>query len=241
MVGEGTLALASLIAAVAGISLVSQCNLPSVGTVSDLNWHIYYDTWANATTNKATAFVLGGGALIESIGIPAPLAKTIMAVLVISFAATTLDTATRIQRFILMEIGDASHITPLQNRYTATLIAILPALALTLWNVTDPVSGTLLKAGWVLWPIFGASNQMLAALILMMISIYFWKKNKTVLPLILPFIFLSVTTVASLLTHAMFFMGNNRLLFVIVAILLLLTLWMLYEGWLVYRKGRSAK
>ena len=241
MVGEGTLALASLIAAVAGISLVSQCNLPSVGTVSDLNWHIYYDTWANATTNKATAFVLGGGALIESIGIPAPLAKTIMAVLVISFAATTLDTATRIQRFILMEIGDASHITPLQNRYTATLIAILPALALTLWNVTDPVSGTLLKAGWVLWPIFGASNQMLAALTLMMVSIYFWRKNKTVLPLILPFIFLSVTTVTSLLTHAMSFMGNNRLLFVIVAILLLLTLWMLYEGWLVFRKGRSAK
>ena len=241
MVGEGTLALASLIAAVAGISLVSQCNLPSVGTVSDLNWHIYYDTWANAATNKATAFVLGGGALIESIGIPASLAKTIMAVLVISFAATTLDTATRIQRFILMEIGDTSYITPLQNRYTATLIAILPALALTLCNVTDPVSGTLLKAGWVLWPIFGASNQMLAALTLMMVSIYFWRKNKTVLPLILPFLFLSVTTIASLLTHAMFFMGNNRLLFVIVAILLLLTLWMLYEGWLVYRKGRSAK
>ena len=241
MVGEGTLALASLIAAVAGISLVSQCNLPSVGNVSDLNWHVYYDTWANAATNKATAFVLGGGALIESIGIPESLAKTIMAVLVISFAATTLDTATRIQRFILMEIGDTSHITLLQNRYTATLIAILPALALTLWNVTDPVSGTLLKAGWVLWPIFGASNQMLAALTLMMVSIYFWRKNKTVLPLILPFLFLSVTTIASLLTHAMSFMGNNRLLFVIVAILLLLTLWMLYEGWLVYRKGRSEK
>ena len=51
MVGEGTLALASLIAAVAGISLVSQCNLPSVGNVSDLNWHVYYDTWANAATN----------------------------------------------------------------------------------------------------------------------------------------------------------------------------------------------
>ena len=241
MVGEGTLALASLIAAVAGISLVSQCNLPSVGNVSDLNWHVYYDTWANAATNKATAFVLGGGALIESIGIPESLAKTIMAVLVISFAATTLDTATRIQRFILMEIGDASHITLLQNRYTATLIAILPALALTLWNVSDPVSGTLMKAGWVLWPIFGASNQMLAALTLMMVSIYFWKKNKSVLPLILPFIFLSVITVVSLLTHAMYFIGNNRLLFVIVAILLILTLWMLYEGWLVYRKGLSAK
>ena len=105
MLGEGTLALASTIAAVAGISLVTNCSLPSVGPVEDLNWHVYYDTWANASTNKATAFVLGGGALIQSLGIPPTLSKTIMAVLVISFAATTLDTATRIQRFILMEIG----------------------------------------------------------------------------------------------------------------------------------------
>ena len=68
MIGEGTLALASTICAVAGIGLVSTCNLPAIGAVSDLTWAVYYDSWAHASANKATAFVLGGGALLESIG-----------------------------------------------------------------------------------------------------------------------------------------------------------------------------
>jgi carbon starvation protein len=241
MLGEGTLALASTIAAVAGISLVTNCNLPSIGPVSNLNWNIYYDTWSHATANKATAFVLGGGALIESLGISPTLAKTIMAVLVISFAATTLDTATRIQRFILMELGDAVQIPKLKNRYVATIIAIFPALALTLWTVSDPLSGDSIQAGWVLWPIFGASNQMLAALILMTLSIYFWKLNKPVLPLVIPFVFITITTIAALVVNAQSFVGNNRLLLGIVGILSSLILWMLYEGWSVYRAGRTQK
>jgi len=241
MLGEGTLALASTIAAVAGISLVTNCNLPSIGPVSNLNWNIYYDTWSHATANKATAFVLGGGALIESLGISPTLAKTIMAVLVISFAATTLDTATRIQRFILMELGDAVQIPKLKNRYVATIIAIFPALALTLWTISDPLSGDSIQAGWVLWPIFGASNQMLAALILMTLSIYFWKLNKPVLPLVIPFVFITITTIAALVVNAQSFVGNNRLLLGIVGILSSLILWMLYEGWSVYRAGRTQK
>ena len=239
MLGEGTLALASTIAAVAGISLVTNCNLPSIGAVDNLSWNIYYDTWAHAATNKATAFVLGGGALIQSLGIPQTLAKTIMAVLVISFAATTLDTATRIQRFILTEVGQTINVPLLKNRYIATFVAIVPALALTLWNIADPVSGELTQAGWVLWPIFGASNQMLAALTLMTLSIYFWKKNKPVLPLIIPFVFITVTTLSSLAVNAQSFIGNNPLLFVIDCILATLILWMLYEGWTVFRAGRS--
>ena len=239
MLGEGTLALVSIIAAVAGISLVANCELPSIGHVDDLSWSIYYDSWAHATTNKATAFVLGGGALIESLGISSNLSKTIMAVLVISFAATTLDTATRIQRFILMEIGDSIKIEPLKNRYVATLFAIVPALGLTLWNVADPSTGKIMQAGWVLWPIFGASNQMLAALTLMILCIYFWKRNKPVLPLIIPFIFLTVTTLISLAVKAQSFVETNRLLLVIDGILSALILWMLYEGWKVYRAGRQ--
>ena len=90
-----------------------------------------------------------------------------MAVLVISFAATTLDTATRIQRFILNEFGKATKVKILSNRYIATLIAIIPAVLMAFWNITDPGSGGTRQAGWVLWPIFGASNQMLAALTLM--------------------------------------------------------------------------
>ena len=241
MLGEGTLALASTIAAVAGISLVTDCTLPSIGSVENLSWNIYYDTWAHATTNKATAFVLGGGALIQSLGFSPILAQTITAVLVISFAATTLDTATRIQRFILGEVGEAIEFSILKNRYVATLIAILPALALTFWSIYDPLSGQSTKAGWILWPIFGASNQMLAALTLMMLSIYFWKKDKPVLPLVIPFILITITTLSALVLNAHSFFRNNHFLLFINSFLTLLIVWMIYEGWLVFKAGKFKK
>ena len=230
MIGEGTLALATTVAAVAGISLVTQCNLPSVGQVSDLNWAVYYDSWAHASENKAAAFVLGGGALIQSLGIPASMANTLMAVLVISFAATTLDTATRIQRFILKEFGLAMKIKPLTNRYVATVIAIVPAILLAFWNVSDPGSGATRQAGWVLWPIFGASNQMLAALTLMVLTLYYWKKKKPILPLLIPMVFIMVVTFTVLVSNAINFYGHNGILFGLTILLMGLIIWMVFEG-----------
>ena len=230
MIGEGTLALASTIAAVAGISLVGEAHLPSVGAVSDLNWSVYYDSWAHASSNKATAFVLGGGALLESLGIPVKMANTIMAVLVISFAATTLDTATRIQRFILNEFGLVTKIKFLSNRYIATVIAIVPAIMLAFWNLSEPGTGTVRQAGWVLWPIFGASNQMLGALTLMVLTLYYWQKKKPILPLLLPMLFILVLTFSALIVNAIKFSGENSLLFILTLLLIILILWMVYEG-----------
>ncbi|MBC8345349.1 MAG: carbon starvation protein A [Candidatus Marinimicrobia bacterium] len=230
MIGEGTLALATTVAAVAGISLVTQCNLPSVGHVTDLNWAVYYDSWAHASGNKATAFVLGGGALIKSLGIPVQLANTLMAVLVISFAATTLDTATRIQRFILKEFGLATQIKPLTNRYVGTAVAVGPALLLAFWNIADPGSGATRQAGWVLWPIFGASNQMLAALTLMVLTLYFWQKKKPVLPLLIPMLLIMAVTFTALVSNAITFYGHNNVLFGLAILLMGLIVWMIFEG-----------
>ena len=238
MLGEGTLALASTIAAVAGISLVKNCSLPSIGYVENLSWDIYYDNWAHAATNKATAFVLGGGALIESLGISAILSQTITAVLVISFAATTLDTATRVQRFIITEVGKSAKIEVLSNRYFSTILAILPALLLTLGNIVDPISGQKIKLGWALWPIFGASNQMLASLILMLLSIYFWKKNKPIYPLFIPFVFITITTFTSLLFNAnLFIQHGNYFLLAVEIVLIFFLFWVLFEGFKIYKSS----
>ena len=230
MLGEGTLALISTIAAVAGISLVGHANLPSNGYITDLDWSKYYDTWEHASGNKAAAFVLGGGALIKSLGIPQSFANTLMAVLVISFAATTLDTAMRIQRFILNEFGKAANIKILSNKYLGTLIAVLPALLMAFWNIEDPSSGISRQAGWVLWPIFGASNQMLAALTLMVLTLYFWKKRKPILPLLIPMILLMIITFSALMVNAISFYGINNTLFILTILLIVLIIWMLFEG-----------
>jgi carbon starvation protein len=231
MLGEGSLALASMMAAVAGIGLVTACHLPAQGGVPDLSWNVYYDSWAHAGANKASAFVLGGGAFLESLGLPTQLSRTVMAVLVISFAATTLDTATRIQRFILAELGVAIRVKPLENVWVSTGLAVVPALVLALWQVKDPTSGSLRQVGWVLWPIFGASNQMLAALNLLVIALYFAAKKRPVWPLVLPMLFVMMVALLAIGQKlASFVEHRNWLLAFLSLLLLLLNLWMMVEG-----------
>ena len=98
------------------------------------------------------------------------------------------------------------------------------------WNIDDPSSGVSKLAGWVLWPIFGASNQMLAALTLMVLTLYFWKKRKPVLPLLIPLIILMVITFSALTINAISFYGVNNTLFTLSIMLILLIVWMLFEG-----------
>ena len=219
MLGEGSLALATIIASVAGIALVTNCEINGVFH-DHLTWGDYYNSWESAAKNKFMAFVLGGGALLEKLGLSVELARTLISVLIISFAATTLDTATRIQRMIITELGHATNITPFKNKISATIIGVVPAYLLTLDG-----------AGWELWPVFGASNQMLAALTLMVLSIYFWKKGRNILPLLIPMLFIMAITIISLtIKTSEFFIAGNYLLLSINTILIVLISWMVIEG-----------
>lgn len=230
MLGEGSLALASVLAAVCGIALVGQCTLPGQGAVADLSWASYYDTWSNARDNKATAFVLGGAQFLRSIGVPGGYAMTMMAVLVVSFAATTLDTATRIQRFVITELGGAMKIKPLTNRYLATFLALVPALILVFAEAEDP-SGRSTQVAKLLWPVFGASNQMMAALTLMVLSLYFWQRKKPILPLLIPMlVVMAITVTALIMQTGAYLKQDNYLLVGISSLLLGMILWMLLEG-----------
>ena len=237
MLGEGSLALASTLAAVAGIGLVGACALPSQGHVPDLSWGSYYDSWAHAGGNKAAAFVLGGGAFLQSIGLPEALSRTLMAVLVIAFAATSLDTATRIQRFILAELGSALRIKPLTNPYIATAFAVAPAMFLALAETPDPATGQAKAVGWVLWPIFGASNQLLAALTLMTLSLYFANKKRPVLPLVIPMVLVTFVAGLALVSKLKeFIVQGNAPLVTLSVLMLVLLVWMLVEGLLAFTK-----
>ena len=228
MIGEGSLALATIIASVAGIALVTNCEVNGVFH-EHLAWNDYYDTWEHAAKNKFMAFVLGGGALLEKLGLSVEIARTLISVLIISFAATTLDTATRIQRMIITELGSATNIAPLKNKIGATLLGVIPAYLLTL-------NGT----GWKLWPVFGASNQMLAALTFMVLYLYFWKKGRNILPLIIPMLFIMVITIISLFIKTKeFFITQNYLLLSINMVLIILISWMILEGILQIKKVKK--
>lgn len=225
MLGEGALALVATMAAVAGIGMVGFCTLPSGITVEDLSWSVYYDSWAHASGNKAAAFVLGGSAFLGELGFTPILAATLMAVLIISFASTTLDTATRIERLIIEEIGQAIHVRALANPYVATAIAIGPALLLA----TIRIDGG--EAAWALWPVFGASNQMIAALTLLVMALYFWQRDRPVLPLVIPMLFVMAVTMFSLGLHLVqFASGQQWLLVSLTVVLTSLLLWMSVES-----------
>ncbi len=242
MLGEGSLALAATMAAVAGIGLVAACELPAQGPVADLSWAAYYDSWAHAGANKASAFVLGGGAFLEAIGLPTGLARTLMAVLVISFAATTLDTATRIQRLICGELGSALSLPALERPSVGTAVAVLPALGLALVDVTDPATGASREAGWVLWPIFGASNQLLAALTLMVLALFFGARRRPVLPLVIPMLFTTGVALVALVAKLRQFLEQENWPLTVVAVLMLaMTVWMLFEGAAAARRARQAR
>ena len=186
--------------------------------------------------------MLGGGAFLEAVGLSSELARTLMAVLVIAFAATSLDTATRIQRFILSELGEALRIKPLTNPYIATVVAVVPAMYLALAETPDPTTGQAKAVGWVLWPIFGASNQLLAALTLMTLALYFFARKRPVWPLVVPMLLVMPVAALALISKLQQFLAEgNAALTALASLLLVLLIWMIVEGLLAVQRLRRAK
>ena len=113
--------------------------------------------------------------------------------------------------------------------------------ALAFVDVTDPGSGQTRQAGWVLWPIFGASNQLLAALTLMVLALYFAARKRPVLPLVIPMIFVTAVALLALVAKLRDFLAQGNAPLAGLAILMLaLAVWMLFEGLAALRRARAA-
>ncbi len=156
------------------------------------SWDSYYTakTWGEfGLPRKLSAFVDGGANFLTAIGVPLKMAVGIIAVLVACFAATTLDTATRLQRYVIQEIGSAVRIAPARNMYVATLLAVVLGGAIAVLPGPNGVAGT---GGLLLWPMFGATNQLLAGLAFMVTVFYLWRRNKPVWFVLLPMLLMIV-------------------------------------------------
>jgi carbon starvation protein len=212
MLTEGALAIMVIIACTAGLG-------------STQAWTARYSDWAIASGlgAKLSAFVDGASTFLISFGIGKTLAATLLGVFVVSFAATTLDSATRIQRYIVTELAANFRVKPLTNRYWATVFVIVCALLLALAKPDG--TGAL-----VLWPLFGASNQLLAGLALMVISVYLYKKRKPVYYTAIPMVFMVIMTGWGMIVNVFdFYKTHNWLLFVINGIIILFVIWMIIE------------
>ena len=141
-------------------------------------WARQYDvgkSWSEFSLgSKVGAFVNGAGNFLTSIGLPLKLSISVIAVLVACFAATTLDSATRLQRYVIQELADTLRITPLTNKYLATGFAVITAGIVAMIPAPGNVPGT---GGLILWPLFGATNQLLAGLAFMVTVFYLWRRG----------------------------------------------------------------
>lgn len=223
MLAEGVLATMAVLACTAGFSSLEA-------------WTDHYASWSAASGlgAKVSAFVEGGGSFLANLGFSHDMAVAIMAVLVVSFAATTLDTATRIQRYVVSELAEDYNVKPLATKHGATIVAVISAFLLSLIN-----GG---KGGLILWPLFGTANQMLAALALLTATVYLVKKKKPVTVTIIPFIFMIIVETWALIFNVNQFAGQgNVLLTVIGTILLILEIWMVLESLNVFNKARKGE
>lgn len=188
MLTEGFLAIVVIMACVAGLGLGAPQMIAGKATDTLLyGTEIFenrYSSWAGTSglAAKVGAFVDGSANFLVGLGISTAFAKALMGVFVASFAATTLDTACRLQRYVVQELGSQMATRPrlrrpaslLQNRYGAT--AMLVAVALAMAALPAKPAAPVGTGGMILWPLFGATNQLLGGLAF--VVVYFWMREK---------------------------------------------------------------
>jgi carbon starvation protein len=230
MLMEGTLSALVIAAVAAGIGLgLAVKGGDTLTGVAAFNHH--YASWGAAAGlgSKIGAFVTGSANMIGSYGIPVKIAMAIMAVFIVSFAATTVDSATRIQRYVVVELATACRIKPLTGRQVATAFAVLSAAALAFYDGSG-------KGALKLWPLFGTVNQLLAGLGLLVVTIYLARKKTNIVYTVIPFIFMIIMTGwAMVINIQKYYATSNWLLFLIGLAVFVLEIWMIIESIIVLR------
>ncbi|TDB95585.1 carbon starvation protein A [Actinomadura sp. 7K534] len=214
-VGEGMLALGAIIATVAGFR-----------TVAD--WEAVYGAFGEAGVG---AFVDGGGAIVkDGLGLPASVSATVLATMAVLFAATTMDTAVRLLRFVVQEAGEAAKVKV--NNGVATVVVLAVGLGLTFSQGSDGAGGLRI------WPLFGTSNQLLAALTLSIIVVMLIRKRRNPVPVLVPLAFVFVMSFwAAIVQLGDFYDEGDWLLLAIDVVIIVTAVWVAFEALVATRRA----
>ncbi len=206
MLTEGFLATLVILACGAGLGLGLAADGQTLFGAEA--WNNRYGSWgaAGSLGAKVSAFVFGSANFLQALGLSSGASIALMGVLVASFAGTTLDTACRLQRYVVQELaatlggkaGEQGRVAGpfawLQNKHGATIFAVVIAAALAAvppagkaWSFSNAGTG-----GLLLWPLFGATNQLLAGLAFLVIAFYLWRRERPVWFIILPMVFMMI-------------------------------------------------
>ena len=181
-------------------------------------------------------FSSGFGNIVGSLGIPlitGSVAALLGAFMVNQFILTSVDTSTRLNRFIIAEkFPKIFKKSNLRNRILIALIILLPAWLLAITHGYE-----------TLWRLFGSSNQLIAAIAMMVAASFFISKKTKVKFILIPAIFMLITTLGALL-YLTFRAGGylsegNFILVAISLILVGLGIFVAIEGFNVFKRKKS--
>lgn len=150
-----------------------------------------------------------------------------------TFIMTTLDTATRITRYLCNELfGETFGLPYMKNKYVATILVGI-------------IAGSLALGNWqAIWPVFGAANQLIASLVLIVASVYLLTRNRRFVFTAIPAVIMLVTTIGALIYQTYCFTTAeqpNILLAVIAVILIILAIFLAYTALAIVVKTKKAK
>lgn len=220
MVGESLLGLLAVLACTAGFRSIEA-------------WSAHYSSWgaASGLSEKMRAFIEGAALFITKLGLPMDLAQAFIALVAVSFALTSLDSGTRLLRYNIGEIANSIGVPQLGGRYVASMIAV----ALIGFFAFYQIDGQ--PAGLALWSLFGSTNQILGALTLLTISIYLRQRGRNYWYTAVPMAFMMVMTVTAMLLDLRKYTTGGQMLLTFVALsIFLLSLWLVVEAFLRFRK-----
>jgi carbon starvation protein len=239
--GEGSLATGAILATTAGIAAVG------------MDWGETYPDFATASGGAVGNFVAGIAGFASHLGVPEDLGRIFAAVVVISFAATTMDTGVRLQRYIIQEIGEMVGARPdgtdrtgpggtfrraTRNLTIVTALAVIVPLSLAL----APGGGDAGFAFGRLWTLFGTTNQLTAGLALAVIAVYVTRQGRNAIAQLVPLVFLlTMTTWALVLNLIDFVQEGDWLLAPLDLIILVLAGWLIVEAALGMKRAREER
>ncbi|MBV7434935.1 carbon starvation protein A [Cardiobacteriaceae bacterium TAE3-ERU3] len=200
--GEGMLALGAILATTAGFA-----------TLAD--WQAVYTAFGQGSIG---AFINGGGEIMsQGVGLSKELSVTMLTVMAALFAGTTMDTGVRLQRYIVQEVGEIYHLPFLKNGTVATLTAVGICIGLVFGT-----GGSDGQGGLTIWPLFGTTNQLMAGLTLLIVSVMLLRRGIKSWYTLLPMVFLLLMTVIALLMQLGTFYGKEQWLLLFLDIVILI-------------------
>ena len=223
--GEGSLALITIVAVTGSLYAATAAG----------GWNELYPSLSGGPADGG--FITGGALLISNgWGFSQSFSQTMLAVMVVLFAGTTMDAGLRLTRYIIQEWGNIYEISPLKNNYISTLVAVGACLLLAFGVSNGNYPG---DGGTLIWPVFGATNQILASMTLIVLSVYLIKLGRPARYLLTPMIFILLMAIWASVWYVMDYVSRGQWILVAIQVAVMVSaVFIILESWAAVSKFR---